>query len=120
MENKVKLIGEFVKEIAESRNLKPSGLGRLINYTKQNVSDIYKRKTIDSELILILSKVLDYNLISFYDDKEPIVSFRKAEVLEWQSKLDKLTLELKHATELLKEKEEIIGLLREKEEFLKK
>lgn len=120
MENKVKLIGEFVRRIAESRNIKPSALGKLINYTKQNVSDIYKRKTIDSELILTLSKVLDYNLFSYYEDKEPIAGFRQAETLEWQTKLDKLAVDLKQAHELLKQQEDIIRLLKEKEEFFKK
>ncbi|WEK17836.1 MAG: hypothetical protein P0Y49_13615 [Candidatus Pedobacter colombiensis] len=116
---RVKLIGEFVKEIAESKNLKPSSLGRLINSTKQNVSDIYKRKTIDTELLLTLSIALDYNLFSFYDDKEPIASFRKAETLELEAKVDKLSVELKHTTEKLNLQEDTIRLLKEKEEYLK-
>lgn len=120
MDNKAKSFGEFVKEIAESKRLTPSGLGRLINYTKQNISDIYRRKTVDSELMLTLSRALEYNLFSYYDEKEPIAGFRRAEVMEWQAKIDKLTIELKHSTELLKQQEEIIRLLKEKEEFLKK
>jgi plasmid maintenance system antidote protein VapI len=120
MKNKIKLFGEFVKEIAESKNLRPADLCKLIHYTKQNVSDIYKRKSIDSELILTLSRVLDYDFFSYYNDMEPIASFRKAEALARQVALDNLTLELERSTELLKQQEEIIRLLKEKEEFLKK
>ncbi|WEK20851.1 MAG: hypothetical protein P0Y49_06840 [Candidatus Pedobacter colombiensis] len=120
MQNKVKSIGEFVKEIAESKNLKPSGIGKMINSTKQNVSDIYKRSTIDSELLLTLSRELKYNLFSYYDDKEPIAGFRMEETKEWQSKIDNLTVELKFTKELLQQQQEIIRLLKEKEAYLNK
>ena len=120
MKNKFKLFGEFVREIAERKNLRPSDLSELINCTKQNVSDIYKRRSIDSELMLILSRVLDYNLFSYYNDAEPIAGFRQAEALAHQAALDKLSAELMHSNELLKQQAEIIRLLKEKEEFLKK
>ncbi|SDP10064.1 hypothetical protein SAMN05428975_0306 [Mucilaginibacter sp. OK268] len=108
MQKKANTVGEFVKEIAESQNLKPSDLGARINTSKQNISDIYKRNTIDSELLLTLSKALNYNLFSYYDDKEPIVGFRNAETHEWQVKIDNLTYALSLKKDLLNEKEKLI------------
>jgi DUF438 domain-containing protein len=108
MQKKANTVGEFVKEIAESQNLKPSDLGARINTSKQNISDIYKRNTIDSELLLTLSKALNYNLFSYYDDKEPIIGFRNAETHEWQVKMDNLTYSLSLKNDLLNEKEKLI------------
>ncbi|MFI5138327.1 MAG: helix-turn-helix domain-containing protein [Sphingobacteriales bacterium] len=108
MQNKANTIGEFVKEIAESQNLKPSDLGKRINTSKQNVSDIYKRSTIDSELLLTLSKALNYNLFSYYYDKEPIVGFRTVEIQEWQYKLDSLNHILSLKEELLSQRQELV------------
>jgi hypothetical protein len=108
MQKKANTVGGFVKEIAESQNLKPSDLGAKINTSKQNISDIYKRTTIDSELLLTLSKALNYNLFSYYDDKEPIVGFRNAETHEWQDKIDNLTYALSLKEDLLNEKEKLI------------
>jgi len=108
MQKNANTIGEFVKEITESQNLKPSDLGARINTSKQNISDIYKRNTIDSELLLTLSKALNYNLFSYYDDKEPIIGFRNAENREWQVKIDNLTHSLSLKEDLLKEREKLV------------
>jgi transcriptional regulator with XRE-family HTH domain len=112
MQNKANAIGEFVKEVAESKNLKPSDLAARINTSKQNISDIYRRTTIDSELLLTLSKALDFNLFSFYDDKEPIAGFRAIEIKERQAQIDILTEKLKLMVELLNTKDELLILQR--------
>ena len=90
------ILGEYIKQLAEEQNLKPSGLGKEINKTKQNVTDIYKRTAIDSDLLLSISKALAKNVFAYFDDKEPIASFKKAELDEWNSKIEKLHAEIEN------------------------
>jgi len=108
MQNTANSIGEFVKVIAESKNLKPSDLGKKINTSKQNISDIYKRNTIDSELLLTLSKALDYNLFSYYYDIEPISSFHALEMSEYQLNIEKLTEKVRSLQKLSETQEELL------------
>jgi len=112
MQNKASSIGEFIKVIAESKNLKPSDLGKKINTSKQNVSDIYKRITIDTELLLALSKALDFNLFSYYDDKEPVNFFRNQESLGWQLSIEKLTEKVRSLDKLVETQEELLSTQR--------
>jgi transcriptional regulator with XRE-family HTH domain len=112
MQIKAIFIGEFVREIAESKNLKPSDLAAKINTSKQNISDIYKRTTIDSELLLTLSKALNFNLFSFYDIKEPILTFRTAELHERQTQIDNLIEKINLMEDNLNIKEELLDVQR--------
>lgn len=128
---KANSIGEFVKNLAEEANLTPTAFGKKINSTLNNVKDIYKRSSIDSELLLQISKGLNKSAFAYYDDKEPIASLKKAELDEWNSKIEKLNsrierLEFENHSkdsridDLLKriaDQEEIIRLLKEKENF---
>lgn len=114
---KVNSIGDFIKELAEEANLTPTALSNKINSTLNNVKDIYKRSSIDSELLLSISKAVNKNAFAYYDDKEPIASFKKAELDEWTLKIENLnqkieglekTIQLQE--ELLKEKDQTVLL----------
>ena len=59
-------IGEIIKEIAKRKRLGPTEFGNLINTSKQNIYGIYKRPSIDTELLHKISVALDHNFFKYY------------------------------------------------------
>jgi transcriptional regulator with XRE-family HTH domain len=59
-------IGEKIKQRASELRIGPTELAKRINTSKQNVYGIYKRKSVDSELLKSLSEALDYDFFTFY------------------------------------------------------
>ncbi|HEX5149990.1 MAG TPA: helix-turn-helix transcriptional regulator [Parafilimonas sp.] len=84
-------IGEIIKTKALEKNLSQEKLGRLINKTKQNVNDIFKRKSIDTDLLLKLCEVLQYNFFEHYYDEEPLKSMRNEEFETFKKLIGELT-----------------------------
>ncbi|TNE27264.1 MAG: hypothetical protein EP346_12980 [Bacteroidetes bacterium] len=59
-------IGELIKARTEEIGLKPSEFARMIHKTRQNVHNIFKRDTIDTQLLLEISKCLNYDFFTEY------------------------------------------------------
>jgi hypothetical protein len=62
-------IGEKIREKAKEKRIGPSELGRMISTSKQNIYSIFRRKTIDTELLLKLSAALEFDFFQYYTDK---------------------------------------------------
>jgi hypothetical protein len=62
-------IGKRIKDRAKELRMGATELGRLINTTRQNVHDIFDRKSIDTEQLLDISKALTFNFFSLYEDE---------------------------------------------------
>ena len=54
-------IGELIRERAKSLRIGPTELGSKIETSKQNVYGIFKRRSIDTELLAKISKALEYD-----------------------------------------------------------
>lgn len=59
-------IGEKIKSRAKDLRLGPTELAKIIKTSKQNVYGIYRRDSIDSELLFELSKALDTDFFTIY------------------------------------------------------
>ena len=59
-------IGEKIKQRAKELRIGPTELGKLIFTSKQNVSGIYKRKSIDVESLQKISQALNYDFFQYY------------------------------------------------------
>lgn len=59
-------IGEIIKNKARELRIGPTELGEKINTSKQNVYGIYKRKSIDTDLLRKISNALGHNFFSYY------------------------------------------------------
>lgn len=59
-------IGSFIKKVADQQKKGPTELGREINTSKQNVYGIFKRKSIDTQLLVKLSRALNYDFFMEY------------------------------------------------------
>ena len=59
-------IGEKIKQRATELRIGPTELGKLIFTSKQNVSGIYKRKSIDVGALHKISQALNYDFFQYY------------------------------------------------------
>lgn len=129
---KPKAIGQYIKQLVEEEKLTLTDFASKINTTIQNVRDIFTRSTIDSELLLKISKALNKNIFAYFDDEEPITSIKAKEKgiheKEIQSFKDNLYLlecnladkeiRIQELLARVSDQQDIIRLLKEKEEFL--
>ena len=106
-------IGERVKARAKELRIGPTELASMINTSKQNVYGIYKRKTLDSELLKKISLVLKFDFFSAYYDKQWQKSFQEGQA-PYQTKAASIAKE--ELTKLKKEHQE----LQERYDMLKK
>src|SRR5438128_1995342 len=66
-------IGEKIRQRAKELRIGPTELAKLINTSKQNLYGIFKRKSLDTELLNKISGVLNYNFFRYYIDIEKIL-----------------------------------------------
>lgn len=59
-------IGNKIKSIVSKKGISVSEFGRRINKSRENVYSIYKRKTIDTGLLITISTVLEHDFFQYY------------------------------------------------------
>lgn len=105
-------IGQIIKRIATSKGLSQKQFGEKINRTKQAVAGIYKRSTIDIELLKVISQQLEHDFLGYYYEDEPFKTFRKLEENEWEQKISALQNESRSKDKMIEKNEEILLLQR--------
>ena len=112
-------IGERIRKRAKELRIGPTELGKMIHTSKQNVMGIYKRKSLDAEMLSKISKALDYDFFYHYQAQTSppifngdITEYKKAKPLLTSPKgRDKYLEQIKQLQKAISEKEnEIIGL----------
>jgi predicted transcriptional regulator len=56
-------IGQMIQNRLKETGMKKTEFARRINITSQNVYDIFKRKSIDTNLLMTISETLNYNFM---------------------------------------------------------
>jgi hypothetical protein len=59
-------IGSKIRGVVEKKGMTVSEFGRRINKSRENVYSIFKRKTIDTGLLVTISKVLEHDFFQYY------------------------------------------------------
>lgn len=59
-------IGKKIKEVWRQSRMKGTEFAKAIDRDRQVIYDIFKRESIDTELLSSISKVLNYNFFSHY------------------------------------------------------
>ncbi len=59
-------VGEMVRRRVVESGFSVAALARSIHCSRSNIYSLYKRKSIDIEQLLLLSKVLNYDFVSEY------------------------------------------------------
>jgi len=118
-------IGEIIKKEIKNHGLNYKAFGQLINRHEKTVQSILKRKTIDTDLLLNISKALNHDFFKYFYDEPPLKQFKESELHMINAELINLKSELKAKEEFIittdkyvKSQEEIVKLLKEKEQFL--
>jgi integrase len=111
-------IGEKIKLRAKQLRIGPTELGKLIDTSKQNVYGIYKRKSIDAEILRKLSAALNYDFFEYYRIPEETTRIVADPGLKYERKNEKFVplkeyQKLKAELENLKEKFELLKRVNE-------
>lgn len=78
METKNIHIGSLIKQKLEDSSLTISQFAARINCDRTTVYDIFKRKSVDVERLLLISEVLHYNFLwEVYLKNNPIMAYSK-------------------------------------------
>jgi len=99
-------IGQKIKEKATEKRLSQEAIGERINTTKQNVGNIYKRASIDTQLLLKLCEVLEFNFFELYYTQEPLKSMRDKEIDALNKQIKELQQEVKQRDQRIEDLEE--------------
>jgi plasmid maintenance system antidote protein VapI len=118
-------IGEIIKREIKNRGLNHKEFGHLINRHEKTVQSILRRKTIDTDLLLNISKALNHDFFQYFYNESPLKQFKEAEHKAIDAELSALRKELSQKEEVIaatnkyaQSQEEIVKLLKEKEKFL--
>ena len=101
-------IGELIRSRAEEKKLSQEELGKKISRTKQNVGDIFKRQSIDTELLLAISSALEFDFFDVYYAEEPLKSMREKELEPYRKEIEELKKELAFKAQRIQDLEKII------------
>jgi len=59
-------IGKQIKEVFDKKGFTVTEFARRINKSRENVYSIFKRKTLDTGLLITISKILEYDFFRLY------------------------------------------------------
>lgn len=62
-------IGEKIKEVFDNRNMKLTEFADELGTVRQNVYRIFKKRHVDTGLLLKISQVLNHNFFQYYVDR---------------------------------------------------
>jgi transcriptional regulator with XRE-family HTH domain len=80
------LIGQEIKRVVKKRGITVEELAKALNVSQPNIFDIYRRESIDTELLERLCKVLHFNFFKIYylkyqtDDDMEVASLYKEQI----------------------------------------
>jgi transcriptional regulator with XRE-family HTH domain len=118
-------IGERIKIELKNQGLNHKEFGELINRHEKTVPNILKRKTIDTQLLTIISNALKHDFFKYFYEEQPLKAFKEEEMSQLNNEIANLKKEIEHKDEYIatnkkyiQSQEDVIRLLKEKEQFL--
>ncbi len=79
-------IGKIIKKLVKKKGISVTGFADQINYSRRNVYEIFERETIDTGLLIKVSKVLEENLFLHYISENDISNFKNSKSTEEELK----------------------------------
>lgn len=72
-------IGEEIKKVFDDSGMKVQSFAEKIFYSRQNVNGIFKRESLDTDLLIKISNALNFDFFKFYrkEDSYSIVEDRQ-------------------------------------------
>lgn len=106
-------IGEKIKEVFEHRNMKLTEFADELGTVRQNVYRIFKKRHVDTGLLVKISQVLGYNFFQYYvPANSDEGSDQAASEMHRQMELFRKEIEyLRRIIRLMEEKADLVQLL---------
>ena len=119
-------IGEIIKIKIKEKGIPISEFARKINTNRNNVYNIFRRESIDTFLLIKISKVLECNLFDYFSNTiennnfvaEKTIPYNKKE--DVKNEVEVLLKEIEYLKQTIADKNTIIILLQKENELLKK
>ena len=113
-------IGQKIKEVFEARHKKLTDFADELGTVRQNVYRIFRKRHLDTGLLLKISQVLDYNFFQYYvetpaENSEMENARQVAEVSEYQQKLELSKKEIDYLRKIIRLMEEKTELIHQME-----
>lgn len=111
-------IGEKIKEVFDHRNMKLTVFADELGTVRQNVYRIFKKRHVDTGLLLKISQVLNHNFFQYYvtrpdDLEDEKIKFLRSETSDYQKQLDLSRKEIDYLRKIIKLMEEKAELVQQ-------
>ena len=109
-------IGQKIKEVFDQRQIKLTDFADELGTVRQNVYRIFKKRHLDTGLLLKISQVLHHNFFQYYvaDPAERVeekIKLLKAETSDYQKQLELSRKEIDYLRKIIKLMEEKAELI---------
>jgi transcriptional regulator with XRE-family HTH domain len=111
-------IGHKIKEVFDARDMKLTDFADQLGTVRQNVYRIFKKRHLDTGLLLKISQVLNHNFFQYYLHSDRTENPNSPEVLKLQSDLHDMHRQLDLARKEIDYLRKIIRLMEEKAELI--
>jgi hypothetical protein len=114
-------IGHKIKEVFDNQNIKLTDFADELGTVRQNVYRIFKKRHLDTGLLLKISQVLNHNFFQYYvppagnSDHQPSEEVKKlaSEALEYNRQLELARKEIDYLRKIIKLMEEKAELVQQ-------
>lgn len=104
-------IGKLIAQIIKEKGVKLTVLAEQIHTSKQNLNHIFKRESIDTNILLKLSNALEYNFFVHYCEGNLLSPVAKQEIAYLKQELKKVAVKFEEANKEIGYLKKINGLL---------
>ncbi|WP_352423459.1 helix-turn-helix domain-containing protein [Proteiniphilum sp.] len=77
-----KIIGQIIEERLKAKNMEVTEFAKLINRERTNVYNIFKRKSINTELLKKIGQILNYDFFIHFLEPETIEKIKISDVVK--------------------------------------
>ena len=114
-------IGQKIKEVFDSRHMKLTDFADELGTVRQNVYRIFRKRHLDTGLLMKISQVLDHNFFQYYlapqgspaeDEKITII---KRELTDYENQLELSKKEIDYLRKIIRLMEEKTELIQQME-----
>lgn len=113
-------IGKIIRERVKQSSLKNREITDKINRVEGTIYDIYKRETIDTETLLKLCKVLEFDFFELYYNEEPLRGMRNKKIDELKNENSELKTQMDLKNDYIHDLKEIIAAQKERINMIEK
>jgi|SRR5688572_22625217 len=114
-------IGQKIKEVFDSRHMKLTDFADELGTVRQNVYRIFRKRHLDTGLLMKISQVLDHNFFQYYlsppnsMDENEAVSTIKRELTDYANQLELSKKEIDYLRKIIRLMEEKTELIQQME-----